>query len=205
MGFDKEGSPMKNFVDAEIIKQGLSFLMKVKTWSEKNCQIKPISTDIVLNQEQRREREKILGKEFLDPLLAVDDSDILLCEDAILRKYAEQEEFSVSGMRLFNLIEYLVSNIGFQRGLFFLSPVSRLPGVINIIANFLIELCQKPSLLPYNKQIITKELLDKSSFGRDESPKDIAYQVIQLVQVGTKFLPICVIFDKWKKKVSVGD
>ena len=232
VGFDKEGNPIKNFIQPEIIKQNLNFWIEVKIWAENNCQIKPISTDIVLSREQRREKGNLFGKEFLDPLLAIDDNFILLCEDAILRKYAEQE-FSILGVRLFNFIEYferqviidnsqvikfkaklvqfnqtyipvdhnillfllkeaeyLVSNIGFQRGLFFLGPVSRLPGVINIIANFLIELCQKPSLLPYNKQIITKELLDKSSFGRDENPEQIAYQIIQLVQLRTKLLPI---------------
>ena len=232
LGFDKEGNPRKHFIPAEIIKQDLSFYMKVQTWAEKHCQIKPISTDIILSREQRRDREKLLGKEFLDPILATEDNGILLCEDAILRKYAEQE-FSISGVRLFNLIEYFerqviidnnqavkfkaklvqlnqtyipidhnillfflkeveysINDIGFQRGLFFLGPVSRLPGVVNIIANFLIELCQKPSLLPYNKQLITQELLDKSSVGREVSPKQIAYQVIQLVQLRTKLLPI---------------
>ncbi|MDE0518813.1 MAG: hypothetical protein OXH36_04575 [Bdellovibrionales bacterium] len=232
VGFDKEGNPVKNFIRPEMIKQHLNFWIEAKIWAENNCQIKPISTDIILSREERWEREKLLGKEFLDPLLATDKSFILLCEDAILRKYAEQE-FFISGVRLFNLIEYFerqviidndqavkfkaklvqlnqtyipidhnillfflkeaeysVNNIGFQRGLFFLGPISRLPGVINVVANFLIELCQKPSLLPYNKQIITKELLDKSSFGRDESPKQIAYQVVQLVQLRTKLLPI---------------
>ena len=232
VGLDKEGSLRKNFVSSKIIKQDLNFWMEVKIWAEKYCQIKSISTDIILSREQKREREKILGKEFLDSLLATDRSFILLCEDAILRKYAEQE-FSISGVRLFNLIEYFerqaiidnnqavkfkaklvqfnqdyipidhnillfflkeaeysTNDVGFQRGLFFLGPISHLPGVINVVANFLIELCQKPSLLPYNKQIITKELLDRSSFGRDESPKQIAYQVIQLVQLRTKLLPI---------------
>ena len=232
LGFDKEGNPRKHFVPAEIIKQDLSFYIKVKTWAEKHCQIKPISTDIILDQKERREREKTLRKEFLDPLLATDDSFVLLCEDVILRKLAELE-YSVSGVRLFNLIEYFerqviidnnqaiklkaklvhlnqtyipidynillyllkeadysVNDIGFQRGLFFLSPISNLSGVVNVVANFLVEICQIPSLLPYNKQVITKEILDRASFGRRESPKQVAYQIIQLIQVGTKLLPI---------------
>ena len=232
LGFDKEGNPIKNFVDAKIIKQDLNFWMKVKLWAEKYCHIKSISADIVLDREKKREREKLLGKEFIDALLATDDSFILLCEDAILRKYAEQE-FSISGIRLFNLIEYFerqviidnnqavkfkaklvqfnqtyipidhnvllfllkeakysVNDTFFQRGLFFLTPVSNLQGVINVVANFLIEVCQVPSLLPYNKQVITKELLDKSSFSREENPKQIAYQITQLVQLRTELLPI---------------
>lgn len=230
--FDKEVESRTSFIPANIIKQNLNFWMEVKEWTEKYCHIKPISTDIVLSREEKRKREKVLGKEFLDSLLATDDNTILLCEDAILRKLASQE-FFISGVRLFNLIEYFerqviiednqavkfkaqlirlnqtyipinhnillyllkeanysVSDFGFQRGLFFLGPISNLPGVVNVVANFLTEICQVPSLSPYSKQIITRELLEKVSFGRAESPKDIAYQVIQLVQVGTKFLPI---------------
>ena len=230
--FDKEAESRTSFIPANIIKQNLNFWIKVKGWTEKYCHIKPISTDIVLSQEKKRKREKVLGKEFLDSLLATDDNSILLCEDAILRKLASQE-FFISGVRLFNLIEYFerqviiesnqavkfkaqlvrlnqtyipinhnillyllkeanysVSDFGFQRGLFFLGPISNLPGVVNVVANFLTEICQAPSLSPYSKQIITRELLEKVSFGRAESPKDIAYQVIQLVQVGTKLLPI---------------
>ena len=246
VGFDEEGNPVKNFIRPEMIKQHLNFWIEVKIWAENNCQIKPISTDIILSREERQEREKLLGKEFLDPLLATDKSFILLCEDAILRKYAEQE-FSISGVRLFNLIEYFerqviidnnqavklkaklvqlnqtyipidhnillyllkeadhsVNDIGFQRGLFFLSPISNLSGVVNVVANFLVEICQTPSLLPYNKQVITKEILDRASFGRRESPKQIAYQIIQLVQVGTKLLPIlqneiCEYIIEWLK------
>ena len=232
LGFDKEGHFRKSFVQAKIIKQDLNFWMKIKIWAEKHCQIKPISADIVLSREQRREKEKILGKEFFDPLLAAGGNVTLLCEDAILRKFAEHE-FSVSGARLFDLIEYFekqviidnnqavkfkaqlvqlnqtyipidhnillfllkeaeysVNDTGFQRGLFFLSPVSDLPGVVNVVANFLIEICQSSSLLLYNKQVITRELLNKASFGREESLKQIAYQIIQLVQVRTQFLPI---------------
>ena len=244
--FDAEGNPVRNFIDSKTIKQNLKFWIKVKLWIEKHCQIKSISTDIVLSREQRKEKEKILGKEFLDPLLAANDSFILLCEDAILRKYAEQE-FSVSGIRLFNLIEYfksqiiidnnqavkfkaklvkanqtyipidhnillfllreaeyLITDIPFQRGLFFLSSTSNLEGAISVVASFLIEICQVPSLLSYNKQIITQELLDKSSLGREVSPKQIAYQVIQLVQIRTQLLPIlqneiCEYITEWLK------
>jgi len=58
------------------------------------------------------------------------------------------------------------------------------------MTNLFIEIYQNPSLLPYNKQMITRELLDKASFGRRESPKQIAYQLIQLVQLRTQLLPI---------------
>ena len=232
VGFDKEGNFGKSFIHAEIIKKDLNFCMEIKAWAEKHCQIKPISTDIILNREEKQSKEKLLGKEFLDPLLATGKNAILLCEDALLRRFAELE-YSVSGVRLFDLIEYFerqviidsnqavkfkaqlvqlnqtyipidhnillyllkeakysVNDFGFQRGLFFLSPISDLPGVVNVVAKFLTEICQAQSLLLYNKQVITKEVLDKASFGRVESPKKIAYQIVQLVQAGTQFLPI---------------
>ncbi|MDE0151699.1 MAG: hypothetical protein OXK80_04280 [Bdellovibrionales bacterium] len=232
VGFDKEGNSVKNFINAQKIKQDLNFWAKVKIWIEEHCQIKPISADIVLSREEGKKREDILGKEFFDSLLALDDDVILLCEDAILRKYAE-EEFSVSGIRLFDLIEYFerqiiidnnqavkfkaqlirlnqtyisidhkillfllkdakcsVNDIGFQRGLYFLSSVSNLPGVISVIADFLIEIFQDSSLLFYNKQIITKELLDKSLINRSETSERIAHQLIRVVQVRTRLLPI---------------
>ena len=247
LGFDKADNFGKSFVPAKIIKQNLNFWMEVKAWIEEYCQIKPISTDIVLSRGERHSKEKLFGKEFLDPLLATDDNSILLCEDAILRKLAEQE-FSVSGVRLFDLIEYFErqviidnnqaikfkaqlvrlnqtyipinhnillfllkesdcsvnNNIGFQRALFFLSHVSYLPGVVNIIANFLIEINQMSFLSSYNKQVITKEVLDKASFGRRESSKRIAYQIIQLVQARTMLLPflqdeICKYIIEWLK------
>ena len=245
MGFDKEGNFGKSFVSANRIKRDLNFWMKVKTWAEEYCQVKPISIDLVLSREERQSKEKLFGKEFLDPLLAANDNDILLCEDAILRKLAGQE-FSVSGIRLFNIFEYferqniinsnqavkfkvqlirlnqtyipidhnillfLLKEVDysvkddFQRALFFLSPVSYLPGVVNIIANFLIEINHIQSLSFYDKQVITKEVLDKASFGREESPKQIAYQIIQLVQIKTKLLPIlqdeiCEYIIEWLK------
>ena len=245
MGFDKEGNFGKSFVSANRIKRDLNFWMKVKIWAEEYCQVKPISIDLVLSREERQSKEKLFGKEFLDPLLAANDNDILLCEDAILRKLAGQE-FSVSGIRLFNIFEYferqniinsnqavkfkvqlirlnqtyipidhnillfLLKEVDysvkddFQRALFFLSPVSYLPGVVNIIANFLIEINHIQSLSFYDKQVITKEVLDKASFGREESPKQIAYQIIQLVQIKTKLLPIlqdeiCEYIIEWLK------
>ena len=247
VGFDKEGNFRKNFIPSEIIKRDLNFWMKVKIWVEKNCRKKSISSDIVLSRKERQEREILLGKEFLDPVLATGNSFILLCEDAILRKFAEQE-FSVLGIRLFDLIGYFerqviidnnqatkfkaqlvrlnqtyipidhnillfllkeagysVNDTGFQKGLFFLSPISHLPGVINVMTNFFIEIYQNPSLLPYNKQMITKELLDKASFDRRESPKQIAYQLFQLVQLRTQLLPIlqnevCGSIIEWLKR-----
>ena len=231
VGFDKEGNLRKNFVPSNVIKQTLNFYIKVRTWAEDYCQIKPLSEELILSQEERQKKENLFGKEFLDSLLAVDSNFILLCEDALLRRFAELE-YSVSGVRLFDLIEYFerqviidnnqavkfkaqlvrfnqtyipidhnillyllkeakysVNDSGFQRGLFFLS-ISGLPGVVDVVAKFLTEICQVPSLLPYNKQVITKKVLDEASIGRIESPKKIAYQIIQLVQVGTQFLPI---------------
>ena len=244
VGLDKEGSLKKSFIPAERIKQGLNFYMKVKTWIEDYCSIKPLLEDHVLSREERIEKENIFGKHFFDSLLAVDNNSIFLCEDAVLRRFSELE-YSISGMRLFDLIEYFenhfiidnnqavqfkaqlvrfnqtyipvdhnillnllksadysVSDIGFQKALYFLSPVSDLQGVVNVTANFLIEICQAPSLLPYSKQIIVKEILDKASIDRRESPKEIANQVISLVTIHTKLLPflqkeICRYIKEW--------
>ena len=229
--FNKEGNLRKSFIPAEIIKKDLSFWMKIKSWAEDYCSIKSISEDHILSREEKVERENLFRKEFFDTLLVVDNNSILLCEDAILRKFAELK-YSISGVRLFDLIKYFekdiiiekaqavkfkaqlvrlnqtyisidhnillnllksadysVNDIGFQRALYFLSPVSDLKGVVNVIANFLIEICQVPSLLPYSKQVIVKEILDKVSVCGQENPKKIANQVIYLVKIHTKLLP----------------
>ncbi|MDE0119648.1 MAG: hypothetical protein OXM55_06555 [Bdellovibrionales bacterium] len=231
VGFDREGSLRKSFISSEVIKENLNFWVKVKLWVENYCSIKFLSKDNILSRKEKIEKENILGKEFFDSLLVVDNNSIFLCEDTFLRRFAKLK-YSISGMRLFDLIEYFenkviidnnqavkfkaklvqlnhtyipidhnillfllkeseysVNDIGFQRGLFFLGPISDLSGVVNIVANFLIEICQVPSLLPYSKQIITKKLLDKVSLGRNENPKTIANQVFHLVQIRTKLLP----------------
>ena len=86
--------------------------------------------------------------------------------------------------------DYAINNIYFQRGLFFLSPVSNFLGVVKVVANFLIEICQNPAVLPYQKQVIINEILDKATFGRKESSKQTAYRVMQLVQIGARVLPL---------------
>ncbi len=247
VGLDEKGELLKNFTPADRIIKDLKFWAKVKTWAEKHCKKKPLSSDFVLDREKRMHWEQVIGKEFLDPLLALYDegSFVFLSEDAILRKVAQsfyqkitpQQSHSKNlknfCVRLFDLIEYLernaiieksqatqfkadlvaklnqsyipiddkillfllksaeysVSDWRFQKALFFLGPVSELQGVISITANFLIELYQEPSLLPYQKQIITNELLGKISFGREDF-KQIAYWLIQATQIRTRLLPI---------------
>ena len=244
VGFDKEGSLRKNFIPAEVINKDLKFWIKLKAWTENYCSIKSLPEDYVLSRKEKSKKENILGKDFFDSLLAVDNNSIFLCEDAILRRFAELE-YSVSGIRVFDLIEsferqaiidniqsvkfkaqlirlnqtyipidykvlldllkstdYSVTDIGFQRGLYFLSAVSDLKGVIYVIANFLIEICQVPSLLPYRRQVIVKEILEKASIGRNENSKEIANLVIYLVKIHTRFLPfleneICEYIKEW--------
>ena len=231
-GFDKEGNFKTSFAPADIIKTNLNFWIKVKTWAEDYCQIKSISDKIVLSRKEKQQKENLLGKEFLDSLLAVDSHFIFLCEDAILRKLADLE-YSIKGARLFDLIEYFekdgliyfnqaikfkaqlvrlnqtyipidhhilflllkeaeysLNDIAFQRALYFLSPVSHLKGVIDVISNFLIEICQTASLLPYRRQMLTKIVLDQASLGREENPKIIASHVLHLVQIRTHLEPI---------------
>ena len=98
--------------------------------------------------------------------------------------------------------DYSVTNIGFQRGLYFLSNVSDLKGATQLIADFLIEICQEPSLLPYRRQITVKEVLEKASIGRSEHSKEIANLVIHLVKIHTRLLPflqneICEYIKEW--------
>ncbi|MBC6414865.1 MAG: hypothetical protein GDA46_00495 [Bdellovibrionales bacterium] len=230
LGFDRELNPRTSFIPAEIIKKNLNFWMKVKVWAENYCSIKSLSEDYVLSRKERSKKENILGKDFFDSLLAVDHNFIFLSEDALLRRFAEIE-YSISGIRLFDLIKYFekhmiidksqsvkfkaqlvrlnqtyipidhnillellesadsVNDIGFQRALYFLSPVSDLKGVVNVVAKFLIEICQSSSLLPYRKQVIVREILDKISCGRRENARDIANQVIFFVKIYTKLLP----------------
>ena len=246
-GFDEKGELRKSFVPAQDIKQSLNFWIKVKTWVEECCRIKPISSDFVLRRKERREWEQCIGKEFLDPLLALynDPNIIFLSEDAILRalllsihqkidKFQKREKTSSQpSVRLFDLIEYLkrkavierkeeiqfkavlikfnqtyvpidhnillfllkeaeysTNDPRFQRGLFFLGPVSNLSGVLHITADFFIELCQEPSLLPYRRQMIINEVLNRVSFGRNKKSKQTAHQIFQLVQLKTPFLPL---------------
>ena len=232
MGLDKEDNLRKNFVSSERIKQDLIFWMKVKKWAEDYCLIKPISEDIVLSRKERKENENIFGKDFFDSLLAVDSNSIFLCEDVLLRQIGKLE-YSISGIRLFDLIiyferhaiidnnqvtqyteqlirfnqtyisidhnillnllkssDYSINDIGFQNGLYFLSSVSELQGVVSVIAKFFIEICQTASLLPHMKQIIIKETLNKVTIGRPNSPKAIAHQIIFSVAIYTKLLPL---------------
>jgi len=106
-------------------------------------------------------------------------------------------------MRLLKEGQYSVSYIGFQRGLFFLGPVSNLQAVIRVASDFLVELFQESSLLPYTMEVIAKEVLDRVCFGR-KNPKHIASQLVQQVKSKTFYLPlhrnrICNCIERWLK------
>ena len=223
-------------------------MIKIKTWTEKFCRIKPISSDFVLRRKERRKWEQIIGKEFFDPLLALynDPSAVFLSEDAALRAWLrsvhqEIDSFQKKGkkspaaasVRLFDLIghlkkkaviesgeeiqfkagliklnqtyipidhnillfllkeaEYSISDLRFQRGLFFLGPVSLLSEALHVAADFFIGLCQEPSLLPYRRRMIIHETLNRITFGRDESARQTAIQILQLAQRKTPLLPL---------------
>ena len=229
---DENNELVKDYMSPEKVTENLNFLMKIKKWSEENCKIKSISDSFIMSRKKRVEWEKLIGKEFLDPLLAVhnEKSTILLCEDG-LSGIVSKNAFQVSRIRLFDMIdhfekqviinnneairfkselvklnqfyipidhkillyllketEYEISDIRFQRGLYFLGPVSLLQGIIGVIADFLVALSQVSSFLPYSEKIITKEVLDKASFGRH--PDYISKQLIQLVKLKSHLLPI---------------
>ena len=244
-GFDGEGALRTNSVPSESVKQHLNFCVKVKIWAEERCRIQPVSSDFVLKRKERRKWEQAIGKEFLDPLLALyNNQDIVfLSEDAALRallrsvhqeidKFQEKEKkSSPASVRLFDLIEclkrkavierkeeiqfkagliklnqtyipidhnillfllkeaeYSISDPRFQRGLFFLGPVSDLSGAVLVTADFFIDLCQEPSLSPYRRQMIINETLNKVSFGRKSG--QTADQILHLVQRKTYLLPL---------------
>ncbi len=94
-------------------------------------------------------------------------------------------------MLLFLLKEsqYVSDRLPFQRGLFFLSSVSAFDGVIEVVSKFFIELFNNSVLLPYHKELVVKEVLDKAS-RRAESVPYVVRKLIQSVQAKTILLPI---------------
>ena len=96
----------------------------------------------------------------------------------ILLFLLKEAEYSISGSSFFH------------RGLFFLGPVSALSGALHVTADFFIELCRDPVLLPYRRQLIINETLDRVSLGRDESAQQTADQIIQRIQIKTPLLPL---------------
>ncbi len=85
---------------------------------------------------------------------------------------------------------YSITDIDFQRGLYFMGPVSNLHGVIEVLSQFLKELFQEPALLLYQKEQITQEVLNKAYLGRRGiAPLDVASRIKQSVQAKTILLP----------------
>ena len=273
VGLDENNQLQKDLISPERVKQELRFLDKVKTWVKEHCKIKPLSEDFVLSRKERLEWERTIGKEFLDPLLALynDTNTIFLSEDATLRdvfsqwiyqkfpltdsKNTSQQDLQDSlqktqkedsedklkddlsrqnaffrSVRLFDLIhylknkaiidnkeevqfkaglveyhqtyipvdhkilfyllkkvEYVSSDTFFKRALFFLGPNSDLSGVIDVLGNFFIEVCQEHALSPYGRQMIINEVLKSVSFGREA--RSLANQILLNVQLKTQFLP----------------
>ena len=75
-GFDKKGQFKISPTPADTIKTNLNFWMKIKTWAKDYCQIKPLSTKIVLSRKDKQHKENLFGKEFFDSLLAVESNFI---------------------------------------------------------------------------------------------------------------------------------
>ncbi len=85
---------------------------------------------------------------------------------------------------------YSLTDIGFQRGLYFMGPVSNLPGVIEVLSQFLKDLFLEPELLLYHKELITQEVLNKAYMGRRNiTPLDIAIKLKQSTLAKTFLLP----------------
>ena len=93
-------------------------------------------------------------------------------------------------LMLLKKANYSISDIGFQRGLYFMGPVSNLYGVIEVLSQFLKELFQDPALLLYHKEAITQEVLNKAYRGRREiTALNMARKLKQSVQAKTILLP----------------
>ena len=92
VSLDENNQLKKDSISPEMVKQELRFVDKVKTWVKEHCKIKPLSEDFVLSRKERLEWEQKIGKEFLDPLLALynDINTIFLSEDATLRDVFSQ-------------------------------------------------------------------------------------------------------------------
>ena len=86
--------------------------------------------------------------------------------------------------------KYSANSAGFQRGLYFLGPASFLDGAIEVFARFLKDLFLDSSVLPYHKEIIAKEALDKAFSARRESAKYLAGRLSLSVRAKTLALPI---------------
>ena len=85
--------------------------------------------------------------------------------------------------------QYVSNRPPFQRALFFLSAVSNFDGVIEVISKFFIDLFKNPGLLPYHKEMIVKEVLDKATLRAESVPYTVR-KLMQSVQAKTILLPI---------------
>ena len=127
---------------------------------------------------------------YLERHVIIDNNQVTQYTEQLIR--FNQFYISIDHNILFNLLkssDYSINDLGFQNGLYFLSSVSELQGVVSAIAKFFIEVCQTASLLPHIKQIIIKETLNKVTIGRQDNPKEIANQIIFLVTINTRLLP----------------
>ena len=111
-------------------------------------------------------------------------------------------------MHLLKEAEYNVTDIRFQRGLFFLGPASNWEGAAIVGADFLRELYQESAVLSFHKTEITKEVLNHLCHSRRESPQYIAQQLHHLVKIKTRLMPLHQveilksIKEWWRGKVS---
>ena len=79
---------------------------------------------------------------------------------------------------------------GFQKGLYFLGPASFLDGAMETLARFLAQLFLEPQVLPYHKDIIAREALDKAFSARREGAEYLARRLVLLVKAKTAVLPV---------------
>ena len=235
LGIDNRGQLEARRAPSEIIQKNLHFLEKILKWAKEACSIKTIPADYIQSRHKKLEAQKVIGKEFLDPLLSSHNQKnaVLLSEDGAISALSKND-FNVFRARLWDIIHcfknqliinksqanefiaelirlnqeyipvnhelllvllkkanYSVADIGFQRGLYFVGPVSDLQGALEVISQFLKELFQEPALLLHHKELIAQEALNKAYFGRRHiTPLDIAIKLKQSTLAKTVLLPL---------------
>lgn len=85
--------------------------------------------------------------------------------------------------------QYSINDIGFQRALFFLGPISDLNSIVEVISEFLITLYQKPISF-FQKKTIMEEVFKKVFYGRKENPNYIIRKLVRSIQSKTILQPI---------------
>jgi tetratricopeptide (TPR) repeat protein/SOS-response transcriptional repressor LexA len=94
----KEGEDYyRREVTADQIQSYLARLERLKVWVKENCRVVPVKGVAKLGQERRSKLEKLVGKAFLESMLAAQENSCPLYSDDFGTRSFASEEFGVSG------------------------------------------------------------------------------------------------------------